>query len=1620
MKKCTFLPKIRAMGILLMFLLTFGVQAQIVKNPVLTWDQQVGCIDFDDGGVESSSFEETIEEAPCVRICKNTIVNYSLNDANAADVQWQVNGGDILTSSNTGAQIEWDATNFGNLTVTILYPDDTSRILTICIEKVVSPTSYFEIAGIQPDQNTFCTLQSISFKNLSTDNGGSAIINYLWEFGDGNTSATKNPTHTYTIGGDYEVILTVTNSCGCISKHHFTIHIDDKPAVEISCASIVCEYDRATYSVNDGCGGKWDVIGGTIIVDNGTSIEVEWNQVDPEDGFGYVSYLSNCSCPSWTTVKIPVILQSGTIKGPGVVCEGDQAIFSLPQWPTTDFEWMIDGDPNHIMLVKNQQRNEIIVSGLTPGNYMLSVNYFNTLIAGGGCQGYSEIPFTVQDRPEITFDPAELLICEGTNIDFTTHLSTSMTWTVTYNNTLVHTDYNSATSYSFDEGGGSYVITADNNGCTSYPVVIDVIAKPIILNNISGPAYVCLNTPYTYAINESQAGYTYEWFITGGIITGNNTGNSVTAKFTLPTGKISVVKTIIVNGIKCESDAKERNVSQVNMTPIISHPSATTVFCPSSATTFTVNTVGTPDHITWSIVGTDATTNFGNIIDGINSQTATISFNEISTVSTGIVKVEVTKCGVKTFDTYHVSLKPKPVMSLGSFEGQCLTDENINLSVTTVPAISGDVMVSFDNGAPAGLYPFTSGVPFTIPNGFTNQTGVAQTQKIKVSVVGYCSYQIEAERTVLVQPEVKVGISQGYYISVCPANYGSLTLTSTIPTGITVAVYKWYKNNTLILGANSSNYTISGGTPQGSYYVEITVNGCTFKSPNVEVFANCNTSPNCTITPAPNVNIGATWSFCNTISANVTYTGSPTITWLGSEHLTLTGPSNTASTTFTTDVAGVHTVIAKLLYGTCEVVKTFDVIKNYQADLKADIECVNGVYNITLKNASSVYDPNIAPITYTYSGTGISGSPTGASYALTGVTPGIKTYTITAQAMGQPLCTATITLNLDAVPTTNFTLSPLTYCADEAVTLNVPGTYKPEYRYEWVFNSTSYIADNASTEIQFADPDSYPISLKISTPYGCIYESSAPVTVIINKAEFDLGNIAPTTADYCEGNELPLSYSAADPLDPPTNIIWMNDDVPVHTGMTYQPTQSGSYWPVLVDPNGCKFYGMAERPRNYTIRKPPHVSIVGTTTMCAGESTVITGIVTDNTVEHRWTGSSIPTGYDTWVTGAANTNLVISGLSPGTYTYNFHARSATDHSCSSSTSVQVVVHQPVSVTINMPTVTNCNPYTVSMSANGSPAGGTYLWSNGMTGQNINVPHGGVYQVTYKAPSGCSATYSIVAPHNPDRVLWIVPEGCYPNVCDAYLLGPLGDYEQYDWNVNNISVQSGGGIVPDQPVNDGGIFQLILTQDGCPFGSNMPNITPDIVNCPPPPCNFSATFTHTGTIAGGFTFTVTLFNPLGTWQSVYLSSFNNFGTFAPATHILSPGMNTITVSFYVNSNFYPGANDIFLIQGAGCTDQVPIRLSEVRGKKGEVKEPVLELVPNPTSEISTASYNVGTEYNDAQHIVVYDMLGVQRLKQAVNGKEGNIVLNVSNLPAGTYIVSLENNSTRITQQKLIKK
>ncbi|WBB78784.1 PKD domain-containing protein [Micromonospora sp. WMMD882] len=54
----------------------------------------------------------------------------------------------------------------------------------------------------------------VSFGNLSADPGRTGPMSYLWEFGDGTTSTSYEPTHQYAADGDYPVKLTATTVDG--------------------------------------------------------------------------------------------------------------------------------------------------------------------------------------------------------------------------------------------------------------------------------------------------------------------------------------------------------------------------------------------------------------------------------------------------------------------------------------------------------------------------------------------------------------------------------------------------------------------------------------------------------------------------------------------------------------------------------------------------------------------------------------------------------------------------------------------------------------------------------------------------------------------------------------------------------------------------------------------------------------------------------------------------------------------------------------------------------------------------------------------------------------------------------------------------------------------------------------------------------------------------------------------------------------------------------------------------------------------------------------------------------------------------------------------------------------
>jgi PKD repeat protein len=55
---------------------------------------------------------------------------------------------------------------------------------------------------------------AIAFSSKYSNDPDGEIVSYLWDFGDGNTSADANPIHAYTQIGEYDVALTVTDNFG--------------------------------------------------------------------------------------------------------------------------------------------------------------------------------------------------------------------------------------------------------------------------------------------------------------------------------------------------------------------------------------------------------------------------------------------------------------------------------------------------------------------------------------------------------------------------------------------------------------------------------------------------------------------------------------------------------------------------------------------------------------------------------------------------------------------------------------------------------------------------------------------------------------------------------------------------------------------------------------------------------------------------------------------------------------------------------------------------------------------------------------------------------------------------------------------------------------------------------------------------------------------------------------------------------------------------------------------------------------------------------------------------------------------------------------------------------------
>ncbi len=161
---------------------------------------------------ESPDFTSDIAVA-----CKEAAITFQATNLNAINIvayNWTFGDG----GTGTGMNPTYNYTVSGTYNVTLSVMD-----INGCVDMITKP-NFIRINGplanFNATNNTGCAGLTVTFNDLSSNDGQNNIVNWQWDFGDGNVQNFSGPpfTHTYTSVGTYSVNLHITDAAGCVDS----------------------------------------------------------------------------------------------------------------------------------------------------------------------------------------------------------------------------------------------------------------------------------------------------------------------------------------------------------------------------------------------------------------------------------------------------------------------------------------------------------------------------------------------------------------------------------------------------------------------------------------------------------------------------------------------------------------------------------------------------------------------------------------------------------------------------------------------------------------------------------------------------------------------------------------------------------------------------------------------------------------------------------------------------------------------------------------------------------------------------------------------------------------------------------------------------------------------------------------------------------------------------------------------------------------------------------------------------------------------------------------------------------------------------------------------------------
>ena len=161
-------------------------------------------------------------------VCANDSVNFISNSTTSAGFiaghLWEFGNGD--TSILQNVDYLYDTSGVYTVTLTVTSSTGCSDSTSTTINIRPTPDVDFTTQNVCLNDTTF-------FENLTTLSNGQ-IIGNAWNFGDGNSSNSFEPSHVYSAAGTYQVTLTHTSDYGCIDSSQQIAIVHDLPQLSFT------------------------------------------------------------------------------------------------------------------------------------------------------------------------------------------------------------------------------------------------------------------------------------------------------------------------------------------------------------------------------------------------------------------------------------------------------------------------------------------------------------------------------------------------------------------------------------------------------------------------------------------------------------------------------------------------------------------------------------------------------------------------------------------------------------------------------------------------------------------------------------------------------------------------------------------------------------------------------------------------------------------------------------------------------------------------------------------------------------------------------------------------------------------------------------------------------------------------------------------------------------------------------------------------------------------------------------------------------------------------------------------------------------------------------------------